>query len=58
VNLDQKFDKLDLRVDKLDLRIDKLDHRVEKPFLWLIGIQMTILITIAGGLFGIVVKLI
>jgi hypothetical protein len=31
---------------------------MEKLFLWVIGIQMTILITIAGGLFGIVAKLI
>jgi predicted nuclease with TOPRIM domain len=57
-SLDNKVDKLDMRMDRLDERMDRLDERMEKRFLWVIGIQMTILITIAGGLFGIVVKLI
>ena len=56
--LDQRMDKLDQRVDRLELRIDKLDDRVVKLFLWVIGIQMTTLITIAAGLFALVAKLI
>jgi predicted nuclease with TOPRIM domain len=48
---------LDEKVDRLDLRVDKLDARVEKQFLWVAGIQMTTLITIMAGLFGLVAKL-
>ena len=51
LSLDQKFDRLDTRVDKLDTRL-------EKQFLWIVGIQLTTLIAIVAGLFGIVAKLI
>ena len=62
--LDQRFDTLDRHVDKLgqrfdtlDRRVDKLEMRGEKQFLWLAGVQMTTLITIVAGLFGLVAKL-
>ena len=48
---------LDEKVGRLDLRVDKLDARVEKQFLWVAGIQMTTLVTIMAGLFGLVAKL-
>jgi chromosome segregation ATPase len=54
--LDRRVDKLDLRFDRLDQRVDRLDERVVKLFLWVIGIQMTILIAFVAGLFGIVAK--
>ena len=56
-NLQQMVAGLDQRIDKLDRRVDTLDDRVVKLFLWVIGIQMTTLIAIAAGLFGIVTKL-
>ena len=49
---------LDRKVDRLDLRVDRLDQRMEKQFLWVVGIQMTIFLSIAGGLFGIIAKLV
>ena len=58
VALDQRMDKLDQRVDRVELRIEKLDDRIVKLFLWVIGIQMTTLITIAAGLFALVAKLV
>ena len=58
VALDQRMDTLDHRVDRLELRIDRLDDRAVKLFLWVIGIQMTTLITIAAGLFAMVARLI
>lgn len=58
LSLDQKVDRLDLRVDRLEQRVDKLDARVEKQFFGVAGIQMTTLITIMAGLFGLVAKLI
>ena len=57
-SLDQKVERLDLRMDKLDARVDKLDARMERQFLWIVGIQMSTLIAIMAGLFGIVAKLI
>ena len=56
--MDTTLLSLDRKVDRLDLRTDKLDMRLEKQFLWAVGIQMTILIAIIAGLFGIVAKLI
>ena len=46
------------RFDKLDRRMEKKEERFDRLFLWVIGIQMTTLITIMAGLFGIVAKLI
>jgi hypothetical protein len=40
------------------MRIDRLDDRAVKLFLWVIGIQMTTLITMAAGLFAMVARLI
>jgi hypothetical protein len=48
---------LDQRVHRLDHRLGYSERRFDKMFLWLMGIQLTTLITIIGGLFGIVVKL-
>ena len=49
---------LDQKADKLEIRVEKLDDRTVKLFLWVIGIQMTTLITMAAGLFAMVAKLI
>ncbi|MFQ5456336.1 MAG: hypothetical protein ACE5EA_09070, partial [Nitrospirota bacterium] len=64
-SLDQKVDRfrdeLSLRIDSLDQkvnrfrdelssRIDSLDQKFSRYFLWLIGIQITILVTIVAVL--------
>jgi len=57
-NLDQKLDKkidaLDQRItyldQKLDRRIDALDQKFSRYFLWIIGIQVTIFLTIIATL--------
>jgi vacuolar-type H+-ATPase subunit I/STV1 len=56
--LEDRIRMLDRRVDKLDQRVDKLDERAVKLFQWVIGIQMTTLIAIVAGFFGIVTRLI
>ena len=58
VALDQRVDRLDQRFDRLDQRIERLDERAVKLFMWVVGIQMTTLIAIVAGLFGIVARLI
>ena len=62
---DQKFAALDGKVTGLGEKFDRLDRRMEyserrsdKLLFWVVGIQMTIFITIVAGLFGIVAKLI
>jgi hypothetical protein len=49
---------LDRKVDKLDLRVDRLEQRMDRQFLWVVGLQMTIFLSIVGGLFGIIAKLV
>jgi len=56
--LDQKVTGIDERFTRLERRTDYLDNRFDKYFLWVVGLQATILIAIVGGLFGIVTKLI
>lgn len=41
----------------LDEKMDRRFDRVEGRFYWVIGIQFTILISIMGGLFGVITKL-
>ena len=58
INLDQKVDRfreeLSSRIDaldqKVDRRIDALDQKFSRYFLWLIGIQITILLAIIATL--------
>lgn len=45
--LDQKFDR---RFEVIDRRIDALDEKFSRYFLWLIGIQITILLAIVATL--------
>lgn len=56
--LDQKVTGLGEKFDKLDRRIDESDSRFDRLFLWVIGIQVTTLIALIAGLFGIVARLI
>jgi uncharacterized coiled-coil protein SlyX len=56
--LDQKVDRfrdeLSGRIDALDQRlsgrIDALDQKVSRQFIWLVGIQITVLVAVVGVL--------
>jgi chromosome segregation ATPase len=56
--LDQKMDRfreeLSGRIEALDQRlsgrIDALDQKVSRQFLWLIGVQVTVLLAVIGAL--------
>ena len=58
IHLDQKVDRfreeLSHRIDSLDQRltgrIDALDEKFSRYFLWMIGIQITILLAVIGAL--------
>jgi hypothetical protein len=57
-HLDRKVDRfrdeLSGRIDTLDQRlsgrIDALDQKVSRQFLWLMGVQVTILLAVIGAL--------
>ena len=42
VHLDENFDR----------RIDALDQKISKQFIWLVGIQITVLLAIIAALLG------
>jgi t-SNARE complex subunit (syntaxin) len=56
--VDQKVTGLDEKFMRLERRTDYTENRFDKLFLWVIGIQVTILLAIVVGLFGIVTRLI
>lgn len=48
IHLDQKLDRrIDALDNKVDRRIDALDQKFSRYFLWLIGIQVTVLLIAA-----------
>ncbi len=60
IHLDQKVDRfreeLAARIDALDqrlsARIEALDQKVSKQFIWLVGIQIMVLLSVIGALLG------
>ena len=48
--VDRRFEAVDRRFDTVDRRIDGLDDKVSRHFVWLVGIQVTILVAIVGAL--------
>lgn len=52
--IDRRIDATDSRIDgleqKLSLRIDGLDQKFSRYFLWIIGIQVSVLLAIIGVL--------
>ena len=48
--VDRRFDAVDRRFDGVDLRLARLEDKLSTQFLWVVGIQITILIAIIGAL--------
>ncbi len=52
--LGRRVDHLDQKVDRfreeLSGRIDALDQKVSRQFVWMVGIQITIMVTVVGVL--------
>ena len=49
--LDQRMDGVALKesVARLDLRMDALEEKISRQFLWMVGIQITILMAVLGA---------
>lgn len=41
--------RMDRRFEGIDQRFETLDAKMSRQFVWLVGIQVTILIAVAGG---------
>ena len=48
--VDRRFEAVDRRFDTVDRRIDALDDKVSRQFVWLVGIQVTTLVSIVAAL--------
>jgi len=50
--MDAKIDRVDAKVDRVDAKIDRvfydLESRMTRQFVWLVGIQVTVLLAIVG----------
>ena len=50
--MDAKIDRVDAKVDRVDAKIDRvfyeLESRMTRQFVWVIGIQVTVLLAIVG----------
>lgn len=47
--VDRLAERMDHLADRMDRRFEALDDKVSKQFIWMIGIQVTILIAIVGA---------
>lgn len=47
-----RFDSLERRFDRVERRIEALDQKVSKQFYWLVGAQVTVLVSVIGVLAG------
>lgn len=48
--VDVRFEAVDRRFDTVDRRIDALDSKVSQYFVWMVGLQVTTLVTIVAAL--------
>jgi predicted nucleic acid-binding Zn-ribbon protein len=47
-SIDYRFNKVDEKLDKLNSRIDKLNSRIDRLYHWLMSIQISIIVALAG----------
>ncbi|HKW03523.1 MAG TPA: hypothetical protein VJN96_27100 [Vicinamibacterales bacterium] len=45
-------ERMDRRFEQVDRRFDNLDSKMSRQFTWLVGLQVTSLVAIAGAIFG------
>ena len=47
--IDRKFEAIDRKFELVDRRFDSLDGKMSRQFLWLVGLSVTTLATMAAG---------
>jgi tetrahydromethanopterin S-methyltransferase subunit G len=55
--MSHRFDQVDRRLDRLERRNEVLDSRMDHHFLWLLGVQVTVLIAIVAALIRVTIDL-
>jgi tetrahydromethanopterin S-methyltransferase subunit G len=48
----RRFDTIDRRFELIDQRLDTLDQKVSRYFVWLVGIQVSVLLAVIAALVG------
>ena len=48
--VDQRFTAVDQRFERIDRRLEIMDQRMERHFMWMVGIQFTVLIAVIVAL--------
>lgn len=48
--MDARFEAVDQRFQAMDRRLQALDEKVSRQFRWLVGGQVTVLVTVVGTL--------
>jgi hypothetical protein len=46
--IDQRFASIDQRFVEIDQRFTNLDAKISRQFLWMLGVQMTMFVTMVG----------
>ena len=49
-DVDRRFEQVDQRYGGLERRVEVLDQRMERHFMWMVGIQFTVLIAVIVAL--------
>ena len=49
--------RLDARMDRLEDKFSRLDDKVSRQFVWMVGIQITVLLTLVGSIVSVVTLL-
>ena len=47
--MDRRFDAVDRRFEGVDRRFDALDQKIDRQFHWMVGLQLTTLVSIIGA---------
>ena len=52
--MDRRFAAIDQRFVGIDERLDGLDAKMSRQFVWLVGLIVTMLIAVVGGMSGVI----
>jgi len=52
-SIDRRFEAIDQRFEAINGRIDALDDKVSRQFMWLVGIQITVLVAVVSALIAV-----
>jgi hypothetical protein len=48
--IDRRFEAIDRRFEAVDRRFEALDQKVDRHFLWMVGLQVTTIMTVIGAI--------